>query len=203
MLSLLTLLSAVLTVTVALAACSGGGSDSENAFALESSDAGGQTPRAVSPTPAQSSDSAGDSDSPVTETRAPVMPFTKVAASAVSEGPDNWNDRPGVAVFGFDGDGHWLTLRLKGRMGMDGTGSKDDGIGAREFFTAESGAGVVQVREVYAGGSYLSQNSIDFEFGLGPDDLVGEIHILWPGGIEQTLTDVAADQVLQIEEPLV
>jgi hypothetical protein len=99
------------------------------------------------------------------------------------------------------GDGHWLTLRLQGRMGIDGTGSNADGIGARVFLTAESGAGVVQVREVYAGGSYLSQDSIDLEFGLGPVDVVTEIRILWPSGTEQTLTDVAADQVIQVTEP--
>ncbi len=113
---------------------------------------------------------------------------------------------PGPVMVWMNGGGeaHWITLRLKGRMAVDGTGSNADAIGARVFLTSELvGEDVtrVQVREVYAGGSYLSQDSIDLEFGLGPDDLVTEIRILWPSGTEQTLTDVAPDQVLDVVEP--
>jgi hypothetical protein len=99
-----------------------------------------------------------------------------------------------------NGQNHWNTLRLKGRMGIDGTGSNADGIGARILLTVGASA-TAQVREVYAGGSYLSQDSTDVEFGLGSDDLVNEIRILWPSGRQQTLTDVAADQVLEVVEP--
>ncbi len=102
------------------------------------------------------------------------------------------------------GDGHWITLRLKGRMAIDDTGSNADGIGARVLLTAESSAGdgpTVQVREVYAGGTYLSQDSIGIEFGLGSDAVVDEIRILWPSGREQTLIEVAADRVLHVVEP--
>jgi len=99
-----------------------------------------------------------------------------------------------------NGQNHWITLRLKGRMGIDGTGSNADGIGARVLLTVGASA-TVQVREVYAGGSYLSQDSTDVEFGLGFDDMVSEINILWPSGRQQTLTEVPADQVLEVVEP--
>ena len=37
--------------------------------------------------------------------RPPVTPFTNVAATALQNGFEVWNDRPGVAVFDFDRDG--------------------------------------------------------------------------------------------------
>jgi len=38
-------------------------------------------------------------------------------------------------------------------------------------------------------------------FGLGKMDRIPEIEIRWPSGTVQKLTDVAADQVLLVEEP--
>ena len=102
------------------------------------------------------------------------------------------------------GDNHWITLRLKGRMAIDGTGSNADGIGARVFVrtTQPNGDGpLVQVQEVRAGSSYLSMDSIDLEFGVGSSTVVNEITIHWPSGREQSLHDVAVDQVLDITEP--
>ena len=36
-------------------------------------------------------------------------------------------------------DNHWLTLRLRGRMSIDGTGSNADAVGARIYLTANTG----------------------------------------------------------------
>ena len=102
------------------------------------------------------------------------------------------------------GDNHWITLRLTGRMGIDGTGSNADGIGARVYVETarDNGEGpLVQVQEVRAGSSYLSMDSIDLEFGLGDAAIVDEIRIMWPSGREQTLNDIPANQVLDITEP--
>ena len=102
------------------------------------------------------------------------------------------------------GDNHWITLRLQGRMGIDGTGSNADGVGARvylEYYTPGSDRPMVQVQEVRAGSSYLSMDSIDLEFGLGLAQRVSEIAIDWPSGVRQQITDVDADQVLDIVEP--
>ena len=102
------------------------------------------------------------------------------------------------------GPGHWLTLRLVGRMAIDGTGSNADGIGARVYVvsaTGEDGAALTQVQEVRAGSSYLSMDSIELEFGLGQAATADQIVIFWPSGRVQTLTDVRADQVLRVEEP--
>ena len=93
---------------------------------------------------------------------------------------------------------NWVTLRLKGRMAIDGTGSNADGIGARVYLTT---GGRMQVQEVRAGSSYLSMDSVELEFGLGDNDLVGEIKIIWPSGRSQSIKDVDANQVLTVTEP--
>ena len=96
------------------------------------------------------------------------------------------------------GDNHWISLQLEGRMGIDGTGSNSDAVGARVYLTA---GGHTQVQEVRAGSSYLSMDSIELEFGLGDVEVVDEIRVLWPSGQDQVLEDVVADQVLVITEP--
>ena len=101
-------------------------------------------------------------------------------------------------------ENHWITLRLTGRMAIDGTGSNADGIGARVYVkTAVDGeaAPLIQVQEVRAGSSYLSMDSIDLEFGLGTAKRVDEIIVLWPSGREQILKDVRVDRVVSITEP--
>ena len=73
-----------------------------------------------------------------------------------------------------------------------------------KILTRNIGAGkdsLIQVQEVRAGSSYLSMDSIDLEFGLGVATVVEVITIFWPGGREQVLGDVPADQVLAITVP--
>ena len=96
------------------------------------------------------------------------------------------------------GDNHWISLHLKGRMGIDGTGSNSDAVGSRVYLTS---GGHTQVQEVRAGSSYLSMDSIELEFGLGASDTVDEIRVLWPSGRDQVLEDIDANQVLVITEP--
>lgn len=113
---------------------------------------------------------------------------------------------PGPVFIWINGGGsaHWITLKLKGRMAVDGTGSNADGIGARVYisYTVPEDSEVrTQVQEVYAGGSYLSQDSIWLEFGLGSTNVVDEIKVRWPSGRNQIINDVVSDQVLEIIEP--
>ena len=113
---------------------------------------------------------------------------------------------PGPMFVWMNGGGehHWITLRLEGRMAVDGTGSNADGIGARVYLKTNPDGGdgpLSQVQEVRAGSSYLSMDSVELEFGLGNATNVDEILIIWPSGREQVLSDVPADQVLVITEP--
>jgi len=88
---------------------------------------------------------------------------------------------------------HWLTLKLVGHK------SNRDAIGAE--VQLKSGAGV-QLATVSTGGSYLSSSDKRVHFGLGAESRVATIEIRWPSGIQQTLHDVAADQILQVDEPI-
>ena len=113
---------------------------------------------------------------------------------------------PGPVFVWLNGGGgnHWLTLRLKGRMAIDGTGSNADGIGARVYVStqrARQAAPHVQVQEARAGSSYLSMDSVDLEFGLGDARVVDKIEIIWPSGVTQIIQDTPANQVLEVIEP--
>ena len=101
-------------------------------------------------------------------------------------------------------ENRWITLRLVGRMAIDGTGSNADGIGARVYLTADisgDGSAVTQTREVRAGSSYLSMDSVEVEFGLGSAHVVDEVRIAWPSGRTQTLTGLEPNRVAVVEEP--
>jgi hypothetical protein len=87
---------------------------------------------------------------------------------------------------------HWLALRLVGHQ------SNRDAIGAE--IRVKSSAGL-QMETVTTGGSYLSSSDKRVHFGLGPDTKAASVEIHWPSGIVQTLRDVVADQILQVDEP--
>jgi len=87
---------------------------------------------------------------------------------------------------------HWLTVALKG------TKSNRDGIGARVEVLA---GGRRQMAERVAGSGYLSQDDGRLHFGLGAAVRVEKLTIHWPSGREQMLENLAADRILQVEEP--
>ena len=60
--------------------------------------------------------------------------------------------------------------------------------------------GVTQVRHQNGGLHFRAQDDKRLHFGLGGNDTVDEIRVVWPGGQEQTFTDVDASQRIQIEE---
>jgi len=87
---------------------------------------------------------------------------------------------------------HWLNIRLQG------TRANRDGIGAVVRVTS---AGGTQWQTVHSGSSYCSASDLALTFGLGRDENVSRLEIVWPGGARQTLTDVAANQFLLIRQP--
>ena len=92
---------------------------------------------------------------------------------------------------GDDSGNHWLHVRLAG------VSSNAAGIGARVSVTA---AGQTQIREVSGGSGYASQNSLPVEFGLGSATTVDLVRILWPSGVVQETTQVAVDQLIDLNE---
>ena len=123
---------------------------------------------------------------------------------AIGKAPTRDAPGPMFVWLNGGGEGNWLTLRLKGRMSTDRTGSNADAIGARAYVTTRppgSARPHIQVQEVIAGSSYLSMDSLDLEFGLGAVTSAEKIEIRWPSGTTQTLEAIPANQVLEITEP--
>jgi enediyne biosynthesis protein E4 len=87
---------------------------------------------------------------------------------------------------------HWLQLKLTGSK------SNRDGIGAIVRVTS---AGGTQWQAVHSGSSYCSASDLALTFGLGKDASAGTIEIEWPSGTKQKLTNVAANQRMEIKEP--
>jgi enediyne biosynthesis protein E4 len=141
--------------------------------------------------------------------------FADVSADA---GPDFQLEAPhrGVAFGDLDNDGrvdmvvsvlngptklfhnitesgnHWILLKLVG------TKSNRMGIGAQIRLTTEDGK--KQWDEVTTAIGYASSSDPRVHFGLGKNEKIKEIQILWPSGIKQILTNVPADQILTVQE---
>src|SRR5215469_10906654 len=82
---------------------------------------------------------------------------------------------------------HWLVVTLRG------TSSNRDGLGARVRVNG-------QTRFATTAGSYLSASDKRLHFGLGSAE-TAKIEIDWPSGKRQTLSDVRADQFMEVVEP--
>jgi hypothetical protein len=84
---------------------------------------------------------------------------------------------------------HWLHVRL-----TDDSGNISP-IGATVRVTT---AGLTQRREIRAGNGYLSQSSLDAEFGLGANTSVTTLEIIWPDGEVQTISNPPIDGVYSV-----
>jgi hypothetical protein len=86
---------------------------------------------------------------------------------------------------------HWLSLKLVGHK------SNRDAIGAEVKLVTQAGS---QYQTVTTASSYLSSGDKRVHFRLGSENSAQTIEIRWPSGIRQILKNVAADQILQIDE---
>jgi len=78
-----------------------------------------------------------------------------------------------------------------------GVKSNRDGIGARIKCVTEDGS---QIDEVRSGGSYYSQNDLRVHFGLGKNQKVKTLEIQWPSGQVETMSNIAANQLITVKE---
>jgi hypothetical protein len=92
-----------------------------------------------------------------------------------------------------DNANHWILLKLVG------TKSNRMGIGSQIRMEAQDGS--VQWNEATTAVGYASSSDPRVHFGLGRNKRIRSIEIRWPSGIEQSLRDVQADQVLTVKEP--
>ncbi len=121
----------------------------------------------------------------------------------------------GVAFADFNNDGNVdvlvgnngdppLLLRNHGSPGnhfvsfkLVGTRTNRDALGARIKVRA---GGISQIREVMAGGSYLSQSDVRAHFGLGRSRQPEAVEVWWPTGTRQVFRNVSADKFYLLQE---
>ena len=102
------------------------------------------------------------------------------------------NGDPPLLLHNGGGTGnHFVNFKLVG------TQSNRDAMGARIRIRAGS---LSQMREIYGGGSYLSQSDLRANFRLGPATRVESVEVWWPSGQMQTFKDVDADKFYLIVE---
>ena len=101
------------------------------------------------------------------------------------------NDGNQLFINDNSNDNNWIKFRLKG------TESNSFAIGAK--ITALAGD-MIHTDEVCAGSSYASQNSFNIHFGLGSQEILDEVHIRWPNGLEETYYDLAVNQMYNVTE---
>lgn len=89
------------------------------------------------------------------------------------------------------GTNNWLKVKL------EGTTSNKAGIGARIKATIN---GQAMYRYTLCGEAFLGQNSATEIFGLGTETTIDMLEIFWPSGLVDTLTNVTANQALNVIE---
>ena len=94
---------------------------------------------------------------------------------------------------------HWLTVRAAGYAVPGKVKSNALGIGTRLEVRS---AGRWERRDIRAGNGTGGADAPEVTFDLGRDARLDFVRAVFPSGVRRTLADVAAGQVLRIEEPL-
>ncbi len=84
------------------------------------------------------------------------------------------------------------------RIKLNGTASNRNGIGAMITVTLADQSKLMGM--VRTGSSFASQSELPVTFGLGKAEKAQSLDITWPNGNKQTVTDVAANHEIVIEE---
>ena len=91
----------------------------------------------------------------------------------------------------YTGRNNWLHVKLIG------AGANRDAIGAKiQVKTADR----TQIREIYAGDSYMSFSSLVAEFGVGNASRIETLQITWQNGDTQTRHNIPVNQRIQIRQ---
>ncbi|HWZ75471.1 MAG TPA: CRTAC1 family protein [Candidatus Sulfotelmatobacter sp.] len=102
----------------------------------------------------------------------------------------NMNEPPSLLRNDLSGGGHWL------KVSLIGVRTNRSAIGAR--VTARYG-NRIQSQEVSAQSSFYSVNDPRLHFGLGNETVV-HLNIRWTNGTTETVSNVAADQLVIVRE---
>lgn len=85
----------------------------------------------------------------------------------------------------------WFQVKLVG------TADNRDGVGSKIRVQAGN---LTQIREINAGSSYMSFNSLMAEFGLGRESMVDLLEIKWPNGEIEQFSDVRVNQKVVVTQ---
>lgn len=88
--------------------------------------------------------------------------------------------------------GHWLAVQLVGRPPNTGA------LGS--LVTVRAG-GVTMSRQIWSGGSYLSQHDLRQHFGLGDAPQADDLEVRWPDGTVTRYGPLSADQIFVLRQP--
>jgi hypothetical protein len=103
------------------------------------------------------------------------------------------NERPRILLSSGGNGNHWLLVSLRGRK------SNRDAVGAAIELRLASGRRLFG--HVSPSVGFMSSSDRRVHFGLGGEARVELVRIEWPSGTVQELREVAADRVLEVEEP--
>lgn len=103
------------------------------------------------------------------------------------------NQTPRILLNSADNGNHWLLIQATGRK------SNRDAIGTKIKVSTPSGRTLYNHITVSVG--FMSSSDRRLHFGLGSEKSVASMEVQWPNGTVQTFTDIAADQILKLEEP--
>lgn len=103
-----------------------------------------------------------------------------VVVSALEDPAELWMNRSDA--------GNWIAFRLRGVQ------SNRDGIGACIAVGEQTNCMTSSV-------GYASSSLTPVWFGLGSAESVAKATVRWPSGVEQTLTNLKANQIVDVREP--
>ena len=106
-------------------------------------------------------------------------------------GYNNPSDTPDQLFINQGNDNNWSRIRL---VGVE---SNKDAIGAKVEL---HGAWGMQLREVRAGESYGTQNSIVNHFGIGTETAIDKVTIHWPSGLTEEYLDIDTNETITYVE---
>ncbi|HEX5283747.1 MAG TPA: CRTAC1 family protein [Bryocella sp.] len=101
------------------------------------------------------------------------------------------NGPPQILMNRTTNNKHWMILNLRGVK------SNRDGLGTKVKITTALGS---QYNEATTAVGYSSSSDKRVHFGLGAAPVIDKIELTWPSGTRQLLTNIKADQVLEITE---
>ena len=104
----------------------------------------------------------------------------------------NLNDRCILLRNNKGNQKNWILLDLEGTI------SNRDAVGARVNLTS---GGKLQIAQKRSTTGYLSQGDHRLHFGLGKNENIESIEIIWPSGKSQVMENIKANQILTVTEP--